>query len=48
MVQEPVLWKKQSINYRNLNKNSFKCKTIICSNDNHFSLIDTLANLTTN
>ena len=43
--KEPRLWKKQSINYMNfLNQNSFNCKKIICKNDNHFSLIDTLSN----
>ena len=43
--KEPELWKKQSIDYMSfLNKNRFNCKEIVCENDNHFSLIDTLSN----
>ena len=44
--KEPILWKKQSkdlISY--LKKYDYICKEVICKNDNHFSLIDTLANI---
>ena len=42
---EPIHWKEQSTNYMNfLNQNGFNCKEISCKKDNHFSLIDTLAN----
>ncbi|RPH03246.1 MAG: alpha/beta hydrolase [Alphaproteobacteria bacterium TMED93] len=41
---EPTLWKEQSYNYMNyLNLLGFNCKKIVCENDNHFSLIETLA-----
>ena len=41
---EPDLWKAQSIKYmKYLNLNGYNCKKIVCKDDNHFSLIDTLA-----
>ena len=41
---EPELWKAQSIKYmKYLNLNGYNCKKIVCKDDNHFSLIDTLA-----
>ena len=44
--KEPVLWKKQSRDFINyLKKSGYPCKEVICKNDNHFSLIDTLANI---
>ena len=42
--KEPDGWKKQSLIYKkNLENNNFKISEILCANDNHFSLIDTLA-----
>ena len=41
---EPELWKMQTKNYRDfLKKNNFKTDLIECMNDNHFTLIDTIA-----
>ena len=46
--KEPEGWKKQSLEYKkNLEKNNFNVQDIICNNDNHFSLIDALANKNT-
>ena len=44
---EPSLWIEQSYKYMNyLNSYGYDCKKIVCKNDNHFSLIDTLADNT--
>ena len=41
---EPLGWKDQSIQYKNLlESNNFNIESIVCSNNNHFTLIDTLA-----
>ncbi len=43
-ANEPSLWKDQSLKYmKYLNQHSYYCKKIVCENDNHFTLIDTLA-----
>ena len=46
---EPEGWKHQSISYCNfLTKNDYKYKLIPSKGDNHFTLIDTLANENSN
>ena len=46
--KEPEGWKNQSLEYKkNLEKNNFNVQDVICNNDNHFSLIDSLANKNT-
>ena len=45
-AKEPCLWIQQSQEFAcHLNKYDFNCQIIVCKNDNHFTLIDTLANL---
>ena len=46
---EPSLWIEQSYKYMNYLLEAIlvsMCKKIVCKNDNHFSLIDTLADKT--